>query len=118
MQGPPIKRLYYSSRQICELTGIDMKTLLDWECTFSKIKPVRHKSGKKLYKPNDLEAVLLIKKLKKKKMDNMAIQVVLDPAIVGEIIDQSKIKRPVIQFIPEVKKRLKDILSILDRDSV
>jgi len=116
MQRPDIKRLYYSSRQISEMAQIDVKTLSEWESAFPKIKPVRHKSGKKLYRPSDFKTVLLIKKMKNKGIDDTKISAILTSEITDELIDKSKVNGSKKQVIPEIKKRLKDILNILDKE--
>jgi len=116
MKGPDIQRLYYSSRQVCEMASIDMKTLAEWETVFPKIKPVRHKSGKKLYRPSDLETVLLIRKMKKKRIDDAKIQILLESNLIDEMSSQARIKQPKKQMIPEIKKRLNDILRVIDQD--
>jgi len=64
MDGPKIARLYYSTRDVCELLKIPAHTLRSWEKKFSILKPVKHRSGKRLFKPHDLEVAMLIKKLK------------------------------------------------------
>jgi len=63
MSGPDIRRLYYSAREVCDIAGIKPHELRMWEEKYAALKPFRKKNGRRLFKPEDLNVVLQIKRL-------------------------------------------------------
>jgi DNA-binding transcriptional MerR regulator len=63
MAVPEIRRLYYSMRDVCGATGLTAHTLKAWERKFPQLKPAQNKSGKRLYKPDDIQLILKIRDL-------------------------------------------------------
>ncbi|MBN1782093.1 MerR family transcriptional regulator [bacterium] len=63
MDGPDIKRLYYSTQEVCRLARVRSYDLKQWEKKFSELKPSISKTGRRLYKPGDLEIISKIKSL-------------------------------------------------------
>jgi DNA-binding transcriptional MerR regulator len=61
MDGPKIRRLYYSAAEVCQLADIKPHTLRMWEERFGMPRPTRNLNGRKLYRPGDLDATLRIK---------------------------------------------------------
>jgi DNA-binding transcriptional MerR regulator len=57
MSGPEIRKLYYSTQEICRLLHIRAYDLKQWEKKFSALKPSVSKTGRRLYKSKDLEIV-------------------------------------------------------------
>ena len=64
MDGPDIRRLYYSATEVCEDAGITRELLKHWEIVFPSVKPVKSRSGRRLFKPHDLEIIQKIKEMK------------------------------------------------------
>ena len=58
----PDKR-YFRIGEVSAITGLESYVLRYWETEFSQIKPVRSRSGQRLYKRRDIEIVLQIKDL-------------------------------------------------------
>jgi len=56
-------RLYFRIGDACELVGIKAHVLRYWEGEFSMLKPIKDKAGRRLYRKQDLEAAIEIKKL-------------------------------------------------------
>jgi len=56
-------RLYFRIGDACELIGIKAHVLRYWESEFSMLKPIKDKAGRRLYRRQDLETAIEIKKL-------------------------------------------------------
>ena len=59
-----MNKIYYSIREVAEITGIEPQVLRYWEKEFSILKPRRGRSGNRLYRKRDLRVVLAIKRLR------------------------------------------------------
>ena len=64
MAGPDIRRLYYSAKEVSEFVQVPRYVLRIWETKFPQLRPSKSKSGRRLYKQKDLDALFMIKKLK------------------------------------------------------
>lgn len=64
MEGPKIQRLYFTLKQVSEISGIRPHIVREWEKKFSRLKPQKSKTGRKLFKKQDLDLILFIKKMK------------------------------------------------------
>ena len=62
---PPkgLKKIYYSIREVSELTGVEAHVLRFWEKEFSMLRPRRGRSGNRTYKDRDIELVKQIRHL-------------------------------------------------------
>lgn len=58
-----LTKLYYSIREVTELTGIEAHVLRFWEKEFSILRPRRGRSGNRTYKERDIKIILAIKDL-------------------------------------------------------
>ena len=58
-----IKKLYYSIREVSELTGIESHVLRFWEKEFSQLNPRRGRSGNRAYTERNIKVILAIKDL-------------------------------------------------------
>jgi len=56
-------KLFYRIGEVSRLTGLEPYVLRYWETEFSQIKPDKGRSGQRLYKKKDLDAILHIKQL-------------------------------------------------------
>ncbi len=63
MRSTGIKKLYYSIREVSELTGIESHVLRFWEKEFSQLNPRRGRSGNRTYTERNIKVVLAIKDL-------------------------------------------------------
>jgi DNA-binding transcriptional MerR regulator len=57
-----IKRLYYTVHGVREIVQISSYTLRNWESRFPVLRPVKNKSGRRLFRQRDLDFILRIKK--------------------------------------------------------
>ncbi|MCD6117399.1 MerR family transcriptional regulator [bacterium] len=120
MDGPKIKRLYYSTRDVSEKAGIDTQLLRSWEKKFSFLKPIKSKTGRRLYKPSDLNLVIKIIDFKKNGLTDDRIEFLLKQGTeavekVDKSYDYSKERELPVH---EIIATLQEIVRILDsRDS-
>ena len=59
----PPDKLYYRIGEVSAITGVPSYVLRFWEGEFPTIKPRRTDSGQRLYRPEDVERIRLIKDL-------------------------------------------------------
>jgi len=118
MEGPKIQRLYYSTSDVCKTVQIRPHVLRTWEMKFSQLKPSKSKTGRRLFRPKDLDVVLRIKKfidedyseedifsLLKHKAEKGVVKKEVSTA--GETVQES-------DLISGIYTELKEILNILD----
>lgn len=58
-----IKKLYYSISEVCEMTLLKQYVLRYWENEFDILKPSKNRSGNRIYTKEDIDNILVIKKL-------------------------------------------------------
>ena len=63
MRSRGIKKLYYSIREVSELTGVESHVLRFWEKEFSQLNPRRGRSGNRAYTERNIKVILAIKDL-------------------------------------------------------
>ena len=56
-------KLYYRIGEVSAITGVPSYVLRFWEGEFPSIKPRRTESGQRLYRPEDVDRIRLIKDL-------------------------------------------------------
>lgn len=59
-----MEKVYYSIREVSELTGVEPHVLRFWEKEFPMLRPRRGKSGNRSYKERDIKIVLAIRDLR------------------------------------------------------
>lgn len=63
MNEPIAQRAYYAIGEVRELTGIESHVLRYWETRFDVLRPIKNQAGNRVYRPRDVEVVLLLKSL-------------------------------------------------------
>ena len=63
MQAKKIKKLYYSIGEVSEITELKQYVLRYWETEFPHLKPSKNSAGNRIYRQNDIDNLLEIKKL-------------------------------------------------------
>ncbi len=63
MQAKQIKKLYYSIGEVSDLTGLKQYVLRYWETEFPHLKPNKNTAGNRIYRQNDIDNLVEIKKL-------------------------------------------------------
>lgn len=60
---PVAPKAYYSIGEVCDLTGLKAHVLRYWEGQFKVLRPSKNRAGNRVYRPRDIEIVLLLKHL-------------------------------------------------------
>ena len=63
MQVKKIKKLYYSIGEVSDITELKQYVLRYWETEFPHLKPNKNSAGNRIYRQNDIDNLLEIKKL-------------------------------------------------------
>ncbi|MEM1116853.1 MAG: MerR family transcriptional regulator [Bacteroidota bacterium] len=63
MSTPGIRKLYYSIREVSELTGLKAHVLRYWETEFEQLRPKKNRAGNRAYTERDIELVEQIQHL-------------------------------------------------------
>jgi DNA-binding transcriptional MerR regulator len=58
-----LKKAYYSIGDVCDLTGLKPHVLRYWETQFDVLRPTKNRAGNRVFRPKDIELVLLVKNL-------------------------------------------------------
>ena len=58
-----MKKLYYSIREVSEITGLKQYVLRYWETEFPDLKPAKNRAGNRIYKQKDIDLIKRIKNL-------------------------------------------------------
>ena len=109
-------KLYYSIKEVSEITKLKPYVLRYWESEFPSLKPSKNNAGNRTYRKQDVEVILDIKKLlydKKftikgavEELKNRSIQPTMDETLSSTQISALK----------EIKNELKNILNLLNRN--
>ena len=59
-----MEKVYYSIREVSELTGVEPHVLRFWEKEFPMLRPRRGRSGNRSYRERDIKIVLAIRDLR------------------------------------------------------
>lgn len=121
MKGPSIRRLYYSKKEVSQILKIKSGVLRNWELKFPISKPTKSKSGRRLYKPRDLEMLLRIQKFRDQgftdeKINNLIGKKSFKQRRQGFKPDIIKEDTP-SKIVEELREELQDIIRILDQEN-
>jgi DNA-binding transcriptional MerR regulator len=103
--------LYFKIGEVAGLTGVQPYVLRYWETQFTTLRPTKSPSGQRLYRRNDVVAVLRIKELLYQKRFTIA------GARRQLTAEQEPFPPTVLDSVRLVKKELKRISSLLHRNS-
>lgn len=104
-------KLFYKIGEVSSIAEIEAHVLRYWESEFSFLKPRKNDKGQRIYTRKDLELVLQIK--------NLLYNEKYTIAGVRNKFGSKTLKRNAVSMetIQGVKRRLKEILDTLNRDS-
>lgn len=105
------EKLYFKIGEVAELTGVQPYILRYWESEFGNLRPAKSRSGQRLYRRNDVLAVLRIKELLYRHRFTIA------GARRRLAAEQGPLPPTVLDSLRRVKDELKDISSLLHRQS-
>ncbi|MDC1145752.1 MerR family transcriptional regulator [Candidatus Marinimicrobia bacterium] len=108
-------KLYYSIKEVSELTSLKPYVLRYWESEFPSLKPSKNKAGNRTYKKNDINVILKIKKLLYDK--KFTIKGAIEELKSGHTTksDSPKMSNKDISVLVEIRNELKSILNELNR---
>lgn len=114
MDEPIAKKEYYSIGDVCELTGLKPHVLRYWETQFELLHPTKNRAGNRVFRPKEIELVLLVKHLlydKKFTIDG-ARQKLLDMRQRGDLAEG---KKDVVdqEFLVGMKQELTHLKEVL-----
>lgn len=114
MDEPIAKKAYYSIGDVCDLTGLKPHVLRYWETQFEVLRPTKNRAGNRVYRPKDIELVLLVKHLLYKKRFTIdgARQKLKDMRSTGDLKSAGRdILGP--EFLQQVKSELQHLKDVL-----
>ena len=121
MDGPEIRKLYYSTKEVSDITKISPKLLRLWEERIPNLKPSKSKSGRRLYKPDDVKMIQLIKEWKEEGYSDEEInRLIYRTDIQGhEVVKDEPAgkKSQYAELTIEIFNGLREILNIIDGSS-
>jgi len=106
-----MNKMYYSIREAAELTDLQPHVLRYWETEFKDLKPKKNRAGNRVYREQDIELILEIKKLLHDQRFTIegARQELKSRRSGGKVSREGKRER----VIEEVKSGLKEIIEML-----
>jgi DNA-binding transcriptional MerR regulator len=108
-KGPALRKLYYSIGEVSELTGVPPHVLRYWENEFPQLRPKKSRTGNRVYQDKELETVYRIKSLLYERRFTIAGARTQLRADDGTEEGNG--------LIEEVRRELKEILGLLDKNS-
>ena len=112
--GPVAKKAYYSIGEVCDLTGLKPHVLRYWETQFQVLRPSKNRAGNRVYRPKDIELVLLVRNLlyEEKYTIEGARQRLLEMRQAGELAEERQmVLEP--EFLSSMKEELLSLREIL-----
>ena len=109
-------KLYYSIKEVSEITKLKPYVLRYWESEFPSLKPSKNKAGNRTYRKQDVEVILDIKKLLyDKKFTIKGAVEELKNRSTKPTMDET-LSSTQISALKEIKNELKNILNLLNRN--
>jgi DNA-binding transcriptional MerR regulator len=109
-----VKKAYYSIGEVCDLTGLKPHVLRYWETQFDILRPTKNRAGNRVFRPKDIELVLLVKNLlyEQKYTIEGANQKLLDMRREGVLEGgQHEVLGP--EFLSSMKADLEELVNVL-----
>ena len=114
MSEPIAKKAYYSIGEVCDITGLKPHVLRYWESQFEVLSPIKNRAGNRVYRPKDIELVLLVRNLlyEEKYTIEGARQRLLEMRQAGELAEERQmVLEP--EFLTSMKEELLSLREIL-----
>lgn len=108
------RREYYSIGEVCDLTGLKPHVLRYWETQFEVLSPGKNRAGNRVYRPREVELVLLVKNLlyQRKYTIDGARQRLEEMRETGEL-DEARRDLLEPSFLDGMKEELRTLLDVL-----
>lgn len=115
MTEPIAKKAYYSIGEVCDITGLKPHVLRYWESQFEVLSPIKNRAGNRVYRPKDIELVLLVRNLlyEEKYTIEGARQRLLEMRQAGELAEERQlVLEP--EFLASMKDELLTLRELLN----
>lgn len=113
---PILRKAYYSIGEVCDLTDLKPHVLRYWETQFDALRPTKNRAGNRVYRPREVELVLLVKHLlyEEKFTIDGARQRLRDLRKEGELAEERQdVAGPeLFQVMKEELQRVRDLLTL------
>jgi len=111
---PIAKKAYYSIGEVCDITGLKPHVLRYWESQFEVLSPIKNRAGNRVYRPKDIELVLLVRNLlyEEKYTIEGARQRLLEMRQAGELAEERQMVLDP-EFLSSMKEELLSLREIL-----
>jgi DNA-binding transcriptional MerR regulator len=111
---PIARKAYYSIGEVCDLTGLKPHVLRYWETQFEVLHPNKNRAGNRVYRPKDIEVVLLVKHLlyDEKFTIEGARQRLLDLRREGDLEEERQVVLEP-EFLATMKSELQSLMELL-----
>ena len=107
--GRDLDKRYYRIREVAALVELPASTLRYWESQFTIIKPRRNSHGTRLYTPDDIEVIRMIRYLVKEK----GLKIEAAQEQIKNNRENVSRRHITIRRLEDVKMRLTDLLHAL-----
>ena len=114
----PQEKLFYKIGEVCELTDTQPYVLRFWESEFPQLAPQKNRSGQRIYRRNDIELILNIKRLLYEQEFTIAgarRQLETEKDQVAAVPLPERTGAGLKIFLQEFRSELKNLLKMLDR---
>ena len=118
MDEPIAKKVYYSIGEVCDLTGLKPHVLRYWETQFGVLHPTKNRAGNRVYRPKEIEIILLVKHLlyEKKYTIEGANNRLVEMRRAGELEEERQdVLEP--EFLAGIKAGLVELRRVLTPDT-
>jgi len=117
-EEPIARKVYYAIGEVCDLTGLKPHVLRYWENQFEVLTPTKNRAGNRVYRPKDIELVLLVKHLlyEEKYTIEGARQRLLEMRKAGELEEERQVVLDP-EFLAGMKAELMELRELLDRSA-
>lgn len=107
----PKRKLVYSLREVCRLTGLSDAVIKRWEVQYPQIKPVRNRASNRSYLEKDLKLIFYIRDLVYvHKLDDQEVQEKLKSYNPAQDTESPSYLKGVLS---EIKMEIEEIRNIL-----
>jgi DNA-binding transcriptional MerR regulator len=115
-EEPIAKKVYYAIGEVCDLTGLKPHVLRYWESQFPVLAPNKNRAGNRVYRPKDIELVLLVKHLlyEEKYTIEGAKQRLLEMRSAGELEEERQVVLDP-EILSGMRSELLGLRRLLDR---
>lgn len=103
------EKIYYSIKEVSQLTGLPFSTLHYWESIFKQLSPKKNEGGTRFYRQEDIDIINRIKYLRQ--TEHMTIEAVKKRlAIDGQ---KQSPTQTAIDLLQQIRKELQEIKNLL-----